>query len=201
MPRCNGYGGILEGNMKKKIELEHKQVEYSLRRSFRARRMRLAVYPDGDFVVTAPREMPEGLIEHFIIAKSRWIIEKLERFKRSPGRVIPRNTRREFLERKEEARRIVLERIEYFNAIYRFAFRKISIRNQKTRWASCSRRGNLSFNYKIVFLPPYLRDLVIVHELCHLKEFNHSRNFWDLVAHAIPDYKNLRRELRRVGML
>jgi predicted metal-dependent hydrolase len=187
--------------MKKKIDINHRQVEYTLRRSKRARRMRLTVYCDGNFVVTVPRGMNEGLIERFISAKSRWIIDKLEYFKKFPGLARPKSSKKEFLERKGEAMHIVKARIEHFNALYGFAFNAIHIRNQKTRWGSCSRRGNLSFNYKIVLLPPHLRDLVIVHELCHLEEFNHSRDFWHLVARAIPDYRKARRELKQNRIL
>ena len=92
------------------------------------------------------------------------------------------------------------ERVEYFNKIYNFSFNKILIKNQKTRWGSCSNKGNLNFNYKILFLPEALRDYIIVHELCHLKEFNHSKNFWKLISRAIPDYSEIKNELRKNGL-
>jgi len=72
----------------------------------------------------------------------------------------------------------------------------VSIRNQKTRWGSCSRQKNLSFSYRLFLLPPRFCDYVIVHELCHLKEMNHSPKFWALVARTFPDYKKLRREMK-----
>lgn len=64
-------------------------------------------------------------------------------------------------------------------------------------WGSCSKKGNLNFNWRLIQLPPELADYVIVHELCHLKELNHSQRFWDLVGQAIPDYKERRQALRR----
>ena len=74
----------------------------------------------------------------------------------------------------------------------------MSIRKQKSRWGSASKRsGNLNFNYRIAFLPPALADLLVVHELCHLIEANHSKRFWAQVSRAIPEYQALRRELRR----
>jgi len=102
-----------------------------------------------------------------------------------------------YLTNKKLAKKLILEKIALFNNIYRFKFSGISIRDQKTRWGSCSSRGNLNFNYKIIFLPEKISDYIIFHELCHLKEFNHSKKFWDLVAREITDYKIIRRELRQ----
>jgi len=107
-----------------------------------------------------------------------------------------RRSRVEFLANKELARALVFERIKYFNQNYRFKIRRISIRNQRSRWGSCSKKGNLNFNYRIVLLPPVVSDYIIVHELCHLGEFNHSKRFWGLVAKTIPDYQQIRKELR-----
>jgi predicted metal-dependent hydrolase len=113
--------------------------------------------------------------------------------------ILPRRNRKSFLKYKENARRLVKERIEVFNKIYGFKFpNRIAIRNTKSRWGSCSKKGNLNFNYRIVFLSPPLADYLVVHEMCHLGEFNHSYKFWDLVALALPDYKKLRKELRRL---
>jgi predicted metal-dependent hydrolase len=91
-------------------------------------------------------------------------------------------------------------RVEELNKPYGFVYGKIAIRNQKTRWGSCSRRGNLNFNYRVGLLPQKLMDYVIVHELCHLGEFNHSYKFWDLVAKTVPEYKAIRQELKRIGL-
>lgn len=96
---------------------------------------------------------------------------------------------------------MVIERIEVFNKIYELPLNRVTIRNTKSRWGSCSKKGNLNFNYRIVFLPPALANYLVVHELCHLGEFNHSHKFWDLVAKTIPDYKKLQKELRHVRSL
>lgn len=109
-----------------------------------------------------------------------------------------RKNRAEYLKHKEEARRLVKERIEAINKIYGLRYGRITIRNTRSRWGSCSKKGNLNFNYKIALLPPALADYLIVHELCHIKEFNHSQKFWDLVALALPNYKKLRKELKAV---
>ena len=108
-----------------------------------------------------------------------------------------RKNRKEYLKLKEQARALVIERIKYFNDFYRFEkpVGRIAIRNTKSRWGSCSKKGNLNFNYKIIFLASKLADYLVVHELCHLKEFNHSQKFWKLVSAAVPDYKKLRNGL------
>jgi len=102
----------------------------------------------------------------------------------------------QYLEYKEKARRFINERIDYYNQIYNFKINRISVRNQRTRWGSCSKKGNLNFNYRILLLPQYLADYIIVHELCHLKEMNHSFRFWNLVAHVFPNHLEIRKEFR-----
>lgn len=186
--------------MKKKIELHKKKVEYTLKVSKRARRMRLAIYCDGNFVVTAPRNINQSIIEQFIIKKSQWIIDKLEYFKSISGQVFAKGTKKDYEEYKDKALILAQKRIDYFNKNYGFKFNKINIKNQKTRWGSCSRKGNLNFNYKIALLPERLADYIIVHELCHLKEFNHSQKFWNLVAKVMPNYLENRNNLRKSGL-
>ena len=105
--------------------------------------------------------------------------------------------RRYTAEKREQASRLVESRIKYFNDFYNFKINRITIKNQKTRWGSCSSKGNLNFNYKIIYLKPALADYLIVHELCHLGELNHSKRFWALVSQTIPDYVSINKELRR----
>ncbi len=106
--------------------------------------------------------------------------------------------RKKFLEHKEQARAIVQQRIMHFNAFYSFSIGAIRIKNQKSRWGSCSKKRNLNFNYRIALLPERLIDYIVVHELCHLGEFNHSQNFWNLVAQTIPDFAERCAELKKI---
>jgi hypothetical protein len=105
--------------------------------------------------------------------------------------------RRFTIKKREKARRFVENRLSFFNKIYKFEINHVAIKNTSTRWGSCSSKGNLNFNYKIVFLRPELADYLIVHELCHLGELNHSKRFWALVSKTIPDYVKINQELRR----
>lgn len=124
----------------------------------------------------------------------RKLILTLRRRRRRVGRL--GGSHREYLLHKSKAHQLVKKKIEELNGRYNFSCQKFVIRNQKSRWGSCSSRGVLNFNYKLVFLPEHLTDYLIVHELCHLKEMNHSRRFWNEVARAIPDYPRRRRELK-----
>jgi hypothetical protein len=160
----------------------------------------LAVYCDGVFIVTAPEKTSENIIEKFIIQKSKWIIEKLEYSKDISKRLFLSNNNDEYKEYKKQAFDLAKERVEYFNKKYKFKFNKINIKNQKTRWGSCSKKGNLNFNYKIVLLPQKISDYIIIHELCHLGEFNHSQKFWNLVSWAMPDYLEIQKKLKKEGL-
>ncbi len=104
----------------------------------------------------------------------------------------------DYFKYKDFAERIIKSRVLFLNEFYGFSFNKIYIKNQKTVWGSCSLKGNLNFNYKIIFFPKHLRDYVIVHEICHLKELNHSKHFWALVKKLVPNYKEHRREVRNL---
>ena len=120
------------------------------------------------------------------------------RFRRRPLRL--RSSKKHYLENKNQALEFARERIHCLNKAYGFRFNNISVKNQKTRWGSCSIKGNLNFNYRILLLPSHISDYIIVHEICHLKELNHSKRFWDLVAISIPNYSEIRKELRRAKL-
>lgn len=178
------------------VKLHKRNLEYTLKVSNRAKRVRITVNHDGKVVVTKPKKVDPVIIEKFLISKSEWIFDKLEKFKNSPNLLNIKNTKEEYLENKDKAFILAKKRIDYFNNIYNFKFNKITIKNQKTRWGSCSRKGNLNFNYKIALLPKHISDYIIVHELCHLKELNHSRKFWKLVGVAVPSYLDIKKELK-----
>ncbi len=129
----------------------------------------------------------------FTVVRKRVVVR---RRRRTPRRATAKS-RVEFKEHSSQARAIVLARLEHFNRHYHLSYKKVFIRNTRTRWGTCSTLGNLSFNYRIVRLPPALQDYIVVHELCHLLQMNHSANFWSRVAETIPDWKALRKALSK----
>lgn len=106
-----------------------------------------------------------------------------------------------YLAHKELTRSLVHSRLKHFNQHYQLTYKRVSIKNQRRCWGSCSSLQNLNFNYKLYFLPTHLQDYIIVHELCHLVELNHGQGFWDLVAEQIPEYQKCVAELKLVDRL
>jgi hypothetical protein len=185
------------------FEIKEKRIEVVIKRSVRSRRLRLSVHLGGEVVMSAPSSMSDARLEReatrFLSQKGEWVlraIEKLKNHKAATPKRSMKEIQKEYEGNKGKARSLVIERLKHFNVFYGFKIGNISIRNQKSRWGSCSRKGNLNFNYRIALLPPHLSDYIIVHELCHIGQLNHSSKFWDLVAKTIPEHKKLRKELK-----
>ncbi len=173
---------------------------YKLIRSKR-KTLALSVTREATLIVRAPIRTPLWYIEGLVREKEEWIKKAILKMRKLPqiAPILPWQNRREYLKHTEAARALVVSRIKELNRAYCFKYRKIAIRNQKSRWGSCSKAGNLNFNYRIIFLEPVVVDYLIVHELCHLKEMNHGKRFWKLVEETIPNYKILRRKLKYTG--
>lgn len=178
------------------IDLSGQIISYTLRISARSRSLRITIYPDRGLVVSAPPSAARTTIEKFLLQKSSWILKHLDAFASNPTIHYIRTGRDDYRRCKAAALELATRKVAQWNAVYDFAYRAISIRNQSTRWGSCSSNKNLNFNYRIVHLPEGLVDYLVIHELCHLGQMNHSKKFWDLVAVACPDYKNTRKELK-----
>ncbi len=104
---------------------------------------------------------------------------------------------KQYLKDKKKFLELAQKKVEFFAAKYSFEYNRIFIKNQKTRWGSCSANKNLNFNYRIFLLEEKYMDYVIVHEICHLKHMNHSKDFWKEVEKEIPDYLQLRKEMKK----
>lgn len=173
-------------------------IPYKIKRSRRARAMRLAVYPDGEVVVTAPHFFGLGVIRHFFDKHIKWVSRKVEETK---GKSVIRIPRADIPLLKRQALALAHERSAHFAALYGVTVGRISVRAQKTRWGSCSHKGDLSFNYRLAALPQHIADYIVVHEVCHILELNHSKEFWAQVARTVPEHKAIRKEIRELAMI
>ena len=132
-----------------------------------------------------------------IVGRVRRLVRRRTRSVRR-RRAWPAAVQKHYAEHKESARDLCHARLEHFNQHYNLQYNRLSIKNTRSRWGSCSSKKNLNFNYRIVFLPVELQDYLIVHELCHLAQMNHGPNFWALVAEQVPNYKQCVAQLRSV---
>lgn len=166
----------------------------------RRRTMALEIQEDLSVVVRAPQESTDKAIEKFVASHEKWLEKKyLEmetaRAKQSTSPCPKSPTPQE----QEEIGKHFLSRVQYYEGLMNLQCRGITIRNQRTRWGSCSSKGNLNFNYKLYYMPREILDYVVVHELAHLKHMNHSQKFWALVEEYLPDYEKRRRWLKDHG--
>lgn len=171
---------------------------YRLIRSNR-KTLAIQVSASGQVTVRAPRTMSDTTIENFLTQKESWILKHLSHAASepvpSPGENRPLSDfRRSYY--MESARKIFKRKTAAYAQKMSVTYGRITIREQKTRWGSCSSKGNLNFNWKLVLLAPELLDYVVVHELAHRREMNHSKNFWKIVEAELPDYRERRRRLK-----
>lgn len=189
-----------------------REINYQIKKYKLSKHLRLSIRPcfEGEIgceknsnlkiLVTIPNRIAESAAEKFIREKGMWIIEKLDELKNSELRPRIVLDKKSYKQEKEKARKLIVERVNHFGNLYGFKFERIAIRAQRTRWGSCAKNGNLNFNYKMMYLPEEIMDYIIVHELCHLDQFNHSKRFWFLVSEIIPNYRELRRKLKKMNI-
>lgn len=176
--------------------IKNHNIGYAIRKSLRAKQVRITIKHDGSVIVTVPTWANEKLAHRFVLKKSKWISSKINYFKNNNFTLPKKGTREDYLKNKKRALEIVKKKITFYNKLLDVKFNKIFIKNNKNTWGSCSRKGNLNFNYKIITLPENVSDYIIVHELAHLIEFNHSKNFWKIVSKIFPDYLEIRKSLK-----
>ena len=175
------------------------KIPYKLIRS-RRKTLGLELRPEG-LVVRAPLRATNEQVEYFVEQHRQWIRqhqEKLERQKQQAAK-LPTLTETELQELAEQARRYIPERVRYYAPKVGVDYGSIVIRCQKARWGSCSSKGNLSFNCLLMLTPPEVIDSVVVHELCHRKEMNHSAAFYAHVLRVFPEYRTWHRWLKENG--
>lgn len=170
-------------------------VQYSIIRSDR-KTIAIQIQPDGNVVVRAPKRMRMEEIKRFVESKAEWIEKHLlNRTTFNQEKL----TDQEMKMLREKARAVVTEKVQYYAPLIGVTYNQIAIRAQHTRWGSCSSKGNLNFNCLLALVPMEVLDYVVVHELCHRKELNHSDRFWNEVAKILPDYKCRKKWLKENG--
>ena len=209
-------------------------AEYRIRRSPRARRVRVTVDPDGTVTVTLPRRMPDRAAAEAVEELAPWIARRRRTFARAaaenarvpgtvpylggtltlraePGRervhrrgdvlLVPAGDPRPALERwyRRAARAEIAPRLDAATARAGSRYTGLTIRGQRTRWASCSSTGAMSFNWRLLLAPPEILDYVVEHEVCHLEVMDHSPRFWALLESRVPDWRAHAAWLRRYG--
>ncbi len=169
-------------------------LAFTSRRTTRARRASVSVHCDGRVVVTLPWAAAHDDALRVIVPYLAWVRRRLSAFRRRGQTVLMPRSRDQYLMHREAARSLIGQLMGRHSGIAGRA-RRIAIKDLRRNWGSCSRAGNLNFNYKLVLLPESLAEYVVVHELCHLRELNHSPRFWALVAAELPDWRHRRKEL------
>ena len=166
----------------------------------RSNRKSLSIYVTDDISlrIKAPVRMPEREIERFIAGKRFWIYKQAVRVRKANENKVSYSEDEEKRLR-EEARRVLTKKSEHYKELLHVEYKKIRIGDQKTRWGSCSSKGTISYSWRLILMPQEIQDYVVVHELCHLHEMNHSKKFWEWVASIIPDYQRRRRWLKSHG--
>lgn len=152
-------------------------------------------------LVRAPFYVNDRRIAEFIKEKSAWIEKHREIMKNKVEQSIdiPKLSAAEINELAVKARETIPERVEFFASVIGVDYGKITIRSQVSRWGSCSEKGNLNFNCLLMLAPAAVADYVIVHELCHRKEMNHSAKFWSEVKKVLPGYETQKAWLKKNG--
>jgi predicted metal-dependent hydrolase len=162
----------------------------------RYRSLRLSVTSTKELRITAPHSAKYSIIENFILSHSTWITDRFSYIASLPPAKTKEEEKEEYLMHRGSALAFATKLVETYSLFYGVRYKKITIKKQKTLWGSCSRDGNLTFNYKIIKLPQHLATYIVIHEVCHLLEFNHSKRFWGLVERSIPNYSSIKKELR-----
>ncbi|MCD8197661.1 MAG: M48 family metallopeptidase [Lachnospiraceae bacterium] len=160
----------------------------------------IQVTPEG-VIVRAPHRMSDRAIRHYVEEHSDWLREHLikmdEMIKNRPP--IEKLSMEEIHELADQALKVIPKRVKYYAPLVGVTYGRITIRNQKMRWGSCSAKGNLNFNCLLMLTPPEVLDSVVVHELCHRKHMNHSREFYAEVRRVYPDYDRCNKWLKEHG--
>ena len=176
------------------------QISYQIIRSS-LKTMSLEIKADGSVVVRAPLRLSEAKIQKFVEEKQEWILKNLEKIQKRDAQKenVQKLSALERQHLQNKACVVIPRRVAYYAEKLGVSYGKITLRQQKTRWGSWSANGNLNFNWLLILAPPEVLDYVVVHELCHRREMNHSQAFWKEVEKILPDYRERQKWLKDNG--
>jgi hypothetical protein len=163
----------------------------------RRKTLELQVKSSGEVYARVPLGAPDETVKAFIEKHRAWIFKKRCLWTDGGNSAQTRLPEVVTAAGKRQIRQLVSQRVAHYAEVMGVSYGRISIRNQKTRWGSCSSDGNLNFNCRLLFLPPELVDYVVVHELAHRRHMNHSPEFWREVERYLPDYRERRERLKQ----
>ena len=172
------------------------KIPYTLIRSDR-RTLSLQLKTDGSLIVRCPKRYPLREVQKFVESKTPWIRENLQKLQ--TVQAVPPLSPKELTQLRQQAKLVFPSRAAFYAPKVGVNYGSITVRCQKTRWGSCSAQGNLNFNLLLMLAPPEVLDYVVVHELCHRKEMNHSSRFWAEVERVMPDYRVRKQWLKEQG--
>ena len=182
--------------MKMKIGEYNVEVRRSKRKS-----AAIKITADMQIVVFVPVYVSDNEIERMVISKSKWIDEHMLKVQSTIDErsKLEKITFEQIKELADQAVEYIPKRVKYYAEKENFVYNKITIKNLVSRWGSCSTKGNLNFNCLLMLMPDYVIDYIVVHELCHLREMNHSEKFWAEVEKIMPDYQRAELWLKQNG--
>lgn len=179
------------------LEIEELHIPVVCRRNDR-KTLAITITQEGALLVKAPLGIPDREILRFLKQKQYWIYKQTKRVLEDGQKRVERSEE-EIKRLKLQARRVLTEKSDYYKSLLGVDYQRIRIGSQRTRWGSCSTRGTISYNWHLILMPERIMDYVVVHELCHLLEMNHSKRFWKKVGEVLPDYENRRKWLKENG--
>lgn len=175
-------------------------MAYVLKRTNR-QTLQISVNAQGQVIVRAPHQATQQQIDAFVRQHQGWIEEHVRQLRREHPPLSPaqRLSDAQIHQLADQALADLPGRVLKYAALLGVTYGRITVRNQRSRWGSCSSNGNLSFNCLLMLMPPEVIDYVVVHELCHRKEMNHSPRFYALVQSVLPDYRKQEKWLKEHG--
>ena len=176
------------------------EITYIIQKSRRSS-ISVSVMTDNRVLVKAPYGTSERTVQEFLLSKKDWITKHLEKQNREEEKAAALGvlSDEEIRKIKRQAKKIIPERVAYWAEKIGVTYGRIAIRLQSSRWGSCAQNGNLNFNCLLVLMPQEILDSVVVHELCHRKHMNHSKEFYNEIYRVFPDYDRCNKWLKENG--